>query len=246
MLSSQQLQTFNELGHVTVPNLFDQATIDAALADIATWSSEFMAQLTDDQRPWYLERADATGTMLRKLDEPVFHRPVFRAMAESVQLISIVEQLIGTGVSVFFSQVFCKPPEVGGPKPVHQDNFYFGPDRLDATLTVWIALDDATVENGCLFYGDGSHRDKVYSHVAPPNEPFNLQIPKENLSDHAMEAAPVPAGGVSFHHGNTWHQSSSNTSSRPRRAAALHFLQNDAVLVNPALKYDSSVVVRIT
>lgn len=246
MLTDQQLEQFQELGHVTVPEVFDRQTIASALSDMDVWSREFLDQMSDDQTQWYLEQADTTGTMLRKLDEPVFHRPTFRQMAQSRELVSIVEQLIGSGVSVFFSQVFCKPPEVGGPKPVHQDNFYFGPDNLDATLTVWIALDDATVKNGCLFYGDGSHRGPVYEHVAPPDEPFNLQIPTEKIDDFPMTAAPVPAGGISFHHGNTWHQSSSNTSSRPRRAVAMHYLHNDASLIDPALRYDPSVVVKIT
>ena len=140
----------------------------------------------------------------------------------------------------------CKTPEVGGPKPVHQDNFYFGPDDPDATLTVWIALDKATVHNGCLFYGDGSHRGPIYPHVSPPDEPFNLQIPESCLGDYAMTAAAVPAGGISFHHGNTWHQSSGNTSTAPRRAAAFHYRRNDASLVKPALTYDPSVLIQIT
>ena len=246
MLSPGQLSEFEQLGHVTVPDVFDPTEVTAALSDVEEWGREFLAQLSVDQQAWYIEQADSSGTMLRKLDEPVFHRPVFRRMAESSRLVSIVHQLIGAGVSVFFSQVFCKPPHVGGPKPVHQDNFYFGPNDLDATLTVWIALDDATEENGCLFYGDGSHRGPVYPHVAPEGEPFNLQVPAESLGDYEMTAAPVPAGGISFHHGNTWHQSSNNSSPRPRRAAAFHFLRNDATLDRPALDYDSTVVVKIT
>lgn len=246
MLSDLQNKQFQDTGHVTVPNVFDAAMLASALAEIDVWGREFLEELPSDKRQWYLEKADTSGTILRKLDEPVFHRPLFRAMAESDYLISIVEQLIGAGVSVFFSQVFCKPPEVGGSKPVHQDNFYFGPDDLDATLTVWIALDDATLENGCLYYGDGSHRGPVYEHTAPPDEPFNLQIPPSKITDYNMTPAPVSAGGISFHHGNTWHQSSSNTSSRARRAVAMHFLRNDAKLVTPALTYDDSVVVKIT
>ena len=62
-------------------------------------------------------------------------------------------QLLGDDLCVFFSQVFMKPPGVGGPKPIHQDNFYFGPDDEDAMLTAWVALDEATTENGCLNYG---------------------------------------------------------------------------------------------
>ena len=246
MLSDEQAQTFENLGHVTVPGLLNSKTVNDALSDIQDWSREFLEQMTESQRDWFLEADDTSGTALRKLDNPVFHRPVFEAIAKSEALISIVVQLIGRGVSVFFSQVFCKPPEVGGPKPVHQDNFYFGPDDLDATLTVWIALDEAIVENGCLYYADGSHRGPVYPHTAPEDEPFNLQIPEQYLDEFEMKPAPVPAGGISFHHGNTWHQSSNNASSKPRRPAAFHYLRNDASLVNPALEYDPSVVVNVS
>ena len=45
---------------------------------------------------------------------------------------------------------------------------------------------------------------------------------------------------VSLHHGDTLHQSSSNTSSRPRRAVAIHYLRHDAKLVRPALPFDES------
>ncbi len=243
MLSSEQLATFKAAGHVTVPGLLNEVQIAAALRDIELWSQEFLSGLNEDQNQWFLESGGA-APVLRKLDNPAYHRDIFRQLATSSRLVSTVEQLIGKGVSVFFSQVFCKPPEVGGPKPVHQDNFYFGPDDEAATLTVWIALDDATVENGCLFYADGSNLDHVYHHVAPPMEPFNLQVDPDFISQYEMTPAPVPAGGVSFHHGNTWHQSSANTSDRPRRAIVFHYLRNDATLVQPALSYDQSIVIK--
>ena len=43
------------------------------------------------------------------------------------------------------------------PKPAHQDNFYFGPTDIEGVVTAWIALDDATLENGCLYFGDGTN-----------------------------------------------------------------------------------------
>ncbi len=246
MLSDDQLRKYKQNGHLTVPAVFDQHMIGVALADLEAWSRDFLARLSDDEREWYLERGDATGTLPRKMDQPVYHRPAFQQMAASSPLVAMVEQLIGPGVTVVFSQVFCKPPRVGGPKPVHQDNFYFGPDDPESAVTAWIALDDATVENGCLCYAGGSHRGPILPHVAPPEEPFNLQIPMEKLQGVAMTPALVSSGGVSFHHGTTWHQSASNTSSRPRRAAAFHYLQNEASLVEPALEYDMSMAVKIT
>lgn len=244
MLSHDQINTFRRTGHLTVETLFDDGDIDAALGDVEAWSKEFLDSLTEEKRAWFLERSESRSTALRKLDNPVFHRPVFARLAMDPRLVEIVHQLIGGPVSIFFSQVFMKPPGIGGPKPIHQDNFYFGPSHPDATLTAWIALDEATIENGCLHYCD-IHQSEIAAHVAPEDEPFNLQIPKEVASQFKMLPAPVSRGGVSFHHGNTPHQSSSNCSDRPRRAAAFHYLREDASLTHPALEYDHHLNVRI-
>ena len=83
-----------------------------------------------------------------------------------------LEALLGAGVSVYFSQIFFKAPEGGGPKPAHQDNFYFGPTDIEGIVTAWIALDDATLENGCLYFGEGTNQGPIYDHIAPPGEPL--------------------------------------------------------------------------
>ena len=56
----------------------------------------------------------------------------------------------------------------------------------------------------------------VYAHEAPADEPFNLQLPADLLARQPMTPAPVMRGGVSFHHGNTFHQSGPNSSTRWR------------------------------
>ena len=246
MQTVEQMETFRRDGQLTVRDLFSAEQIDRALADLAEWDAEFRTTLTDEQREWYLEDPSDPASPFRKLDNPVFHRAAFRELATTPALVEVVEQLIGKGVMLFFSQVFCKPPEVGSPKPVHQDNFYFAPSDTDALLTTWIALDAATEENGCLHYGLGSHREPVLEHTAPEDAPFNLQVPAEVATKYPMTPAPVPRGGVSIHHGNTLHQSSSNRSDHPRRAVTFHFLQNKSQLVNPALEYDPTHSVRIS
>lgn len=244
-LTAEQRTIWNNTGHLTVPGVFSDTVMGETEADLVRWSEEFLTTLAPEEEAWFLEQS-TQQRLLRKLDNPVFHRSIFRQLAESPKLLSLVEGLIGPELRVFFSQVFLKPPEAGGPKPVHQDNFYFGPADPDRVLTVWIAIDEATTENGCLFFADGSHREDVLPHVAPPDEPFNLQLPAETAARFEMTAAPVPRGGVSFHHGNTLHQSSANRSRNPRRAVAMHFLSGDNELVAPALEYDSGVVVRVS
>ena len=249
------LAAYREAGHVTVPGVFAPAEMDALVADIECWGEEFLADLPVDQRRWYVDagasrpRGDAgvkARDVLRKLDNPHHHRASVGALAHDPRLVRLVESFIGPGVSVYFSQVFFKAPEGGGPKPAHQDNFYFGPRDPEALVTAWVALDDATPENGCLYFGDGTHRFAVMPHIAPEGEPFNLQIPVQALSPLKMSAAPVPKGGVSFHHGGTVHQSGVNLSTRWRRACALHYVSNANAFTSPALPYDAQAFLRIT
>lgn len=242
---------YRDSGHVTVPDLFAPARMRAAIDDAMAWADTFLRDLDDAGRAWYLDSAASCGAtaqsqVLRKLDNPHFHRPLFRDLAAHRPLLDHVEALIGPGVAVYFSQIFFKPPHGGGPKPVHQDNYYFGPQDPERMVTAWIALEDADLENGCLLYGDGSHLEGIVPHQAPPDRPFDLQIAPERLAGRPMTPAPVPAGGVSFHHGGTWHLSSDNRSERWRRACALHFVGNGNRFVAPALPYDHSLVVRLT
>ena len=240
------LKAFQARGHATAADLFTAAEMDAVVEDVGRWGEEFLRELPAAQRRWYLDGGVKAREVLRKLDNPHHQRESVRGLARDPRLVSLVESVIGKGVSVYFSQIFFKPPEGGGPKPPHQDNFYFGPRDPQALITAWIAFDDATVENGCLFFGEGTHREPLMPHVAPPDEPFNLQVPAAGAAKIAMTPAPVPKGGVSFHHGGVLHQSGPNHSPRWRRACALHYVRNDNAFVQPALPYDETMFLRIT
>jgi len=245
-LSESDRAIYRHWGHLTVPCLFEVGQTEAVIEDIQAWGEAFVAELPPAQRAWYLDGGVKARAVLRKLDNPHHHRDAVRRLAAAPALVDIVESLIGPGVSVYFSQIFFKPPEGGGPKPAHQDNYYFGPNDIEGVVTAWIALDDATLENGCLYFGDGSNRGPVYPHVAPADEPYNLQLPAEILARQPMSPAPVMRGGVSFHHGNTFHQSAPNLSTRWRRACALHYVNEHTFFEHPALPYDDTLKLRIS
>jgi phytanoyl-CoA hydroxylase len=245
-LTEADVAHYRRVGHLTVPRVFDEHETAMVVADIEHWGEEFLAELPASQRAWYVDGGVTARAVLRKLDNPHHHREAVRRLASAPALVSLVEQMIGPGVWVYFSQIFFKPPEGGGPKPAHQDNFYFGPNDPEGVVTAWIALDDATLENGCLYFGEGTNLGPVYPHEAPVDEPFNLQLPQSILDRQPMMPAPVMRGGVSFHHGNTFHQSGPNLSTRWRRACALHYVNADTFFEHPALPYDDSLKLRIT
>jgi phytanoyl-CoA hydroxylase len=245
-LNAAELALYRHCGHLTVPAVFSPAQCAAVVEDIQAWGEQFLAELPPAQRAWYVDGGVSARTVLRKLDNPHHHREAVRALARAPALVALVEALIGPGVSVTFSQIFFKPPEGGAPKPAHQDNYYFGPNDEDGLVTAWIALDDATLENGCLYFGEGTNHGPVYRHIHPSDEPFNLQLPPELLARQPMQPAPVRRGGVSFHHGNTFHQSGPNLSPHLRRACALHYVNAHTTFVHPALPYEPALKLRIT
>ena len=166
-LSEADVARYRHAGHLTVPGVFSAERTAAIVADIEAWGEQFLADLPANQRTWYVDGGVKARSVLRKLDNPHHHRPLVRELARDPALVQLVESFIGPGVSVYFSQIFFKPPEGGGPKPAHQDNFYFGPNDLEGVVTAWVALDDATLENGCLYFGDGTNQGPLYAHEAP-------------------------------------------------------------------------------
>ena len=245
-LSDIERAFYRHQGHLTVNRVFSADEMDTVVRDIEAWGESFLADLPPDQRAWYIDAGVKSRAVLRKLDNPHAHRDAVQALARDPRLVGLVEGFVGPGVSVYFSQIFFKPPEGGGPKPAHQDNFYFGPTDPEGVVTAWIALDDATLDNGCLYFGDGTNLGPVYPHHAPPGEPYNLQLAADTLAKQPMQPAPVRKGGVSFHHGNTFHQSGPNHSPHWRRACALHFVRNDVEFATPALPYDHSLKFRVS
>ncbi len=245
-LNESDLAFYRHQGHLTVNGVFAAAEMDALIRDIEQWGESFLAGLPPEKRAWYVDAGVSARTVLRKLDNPHAHRDAVQKLARDPRLVNLVERFIGPGVSIYFSQIFFKPPEGGGPKPAHQDNFYFGPTDEEGVVTAWISMDDATLENGCMYFGEGTNKGPVYAHFAPESEPFNLQLPPALMEKQPMSPAPVRKGGVSFHHGNTFHVSGPNLSQHWRRACALHFVRNDVEFANPALPYDHSLKFRVS
>lgn len=240
------VEAYRRDGHVTVPGIFTDAEMQGAIDDAMAWVKQVLPTLDATQRRKYVEGGTGKDGMPRWIDHPVRQLPAFERLARNPKLVAVVEALIGPGVDVYFSQIFFKPPEGGSPKPAHQDNFYAGPNDPEGLVTAWIALDAATVENGCLQFVDGSHRGPIHPHFAPPDQPFHLQIRQETLERLKLTDAPVPRGGVSFHHGGTIHRSGANRSPQWRRAVAITYVTKRTHFGDPKLNYDSRMRLTIT
>jgi len=141
-------------------------------------------------------------------------------------ILDLVEQVIGPDIVLWGSQVFCKPAHTGREIPWHQDGEYW-PIRPLATCSVWIALDDATPENGCMRYIPGSHAaGSLYPHhdAARPDRVLGLEVDARAFDAKAAQDDVLKAGQFSLHDVFLIHGSEPNRSTRRRAGFVIRYM----------------------
>ncbi|HLK14213.1 MAG TPA: phytanoyl-CoA dioxygenase family protein, partial [Fimbriimonadaceae bacterium] len=119
---------------------------------------------------------------------------------------AIVRQLLGESVSVGIAHAIFKPAGQGAPTPWHQDEAYWDPAKSYCAVSVWMPLQEATVENGCLWFLPGSHRWPVLPHrsIGGDVRIHGLELARDvDLADAV--ACPLPPGGLTIHLNRTAH-----------------------------------------
>ncbi|MBO0702948.1 MAG: phytanoyl-CoA dioxygenase family protein, partial [Candidatus Dormibacteraeota bacterium] len=141
-------------------------------------------------------------------------------------------QVIGPDVKAMQSMLFIKAEGKPG-QAWHQDE-YFIPTRDRSLTAIWIALDDATVENGCLWAIPGSHRPGViYPDREHDDVRFDCTVEAYDFPYRDEDAVPleVRRGSAVLFNGYLLHRSLPNTSRRGlRRALALHYMSASSLL----------------
>jgi 2-oxoglutarate-dependent dioxygenase len=150
----------------------------------------------------------------------------FARLARRPDLLACAAALLGGAPRIFRDHALFKPAGRGGEVELHQDNRNWGLEPPDA-LTIWIALDDATVETGCVHFLPGTHSLGRIRHERAPDGRSSLADPRAEAS----EAVPfeVPAGHATAHHCQTLHWSPANRSGRERRAHAIVYMAEGVV-----------------
>jgi phytanoyl-CoA hydroxylase len=140
-------------------------------------------------------------------------------MVRAPRLVAILDQLIGPGARLIQDMALMKPPHRGAEKPWHQDNAYFDWTPLDGVLGVWIALDCATVENGCMQIAPGSHRAGPVPHY----HVRDCQLVDQAGRAAGAEVVPLEPGGALFFSALLHHGTPPNRSPDRRRALQFHY-----------------------
>lgn len=149
----------------------------------------------------------------------------FARLLRLPKLVEAIHDLLGGAeIRVWHDQIQFKPASKGGVNMWHQDAPLWPILRPMNQVSAWIALDDADEGNGCMSMVPGSHR---WGNCMPfLNGLKSFEEMPTSFEGHEVQVVPrpVPKGHVHFHHALTWHGSPANRSGRPRRAIAIHFM----------------------
>jgi ectoine hydroxylase-related dioxygenase (phytanoyl-CoA dioxygenase family) len=150
-----------------------------------------------------------------ELRETIYFRNARRLAA---QLLGFPEESVNGG-----GHMILKPPRYGRETPWHQDEAYWDPSVIPHSLSVWLPLDPATVESGCMQFIPGSHTGEIRVHRHIDNDPTVHGLVTDDVDPALAAACPIAVGGATFHHCRTLHYAGPNTTDQPRRAYILVF-----------------------
>ncbi|XP_063373308.1 serpin B6-like [Cydia amplana] len=163
--------------------------------------------------------------LINKLQE-IHHDEVFINYTEHPRLLHVVSQLIGADMSVMHSMLINKPPGTSR-HPPHQDLFYFPFRPVEWIMAAWTAIDDVTVENGCLYVVPGSHlENKLHDHGTVPNSNrlyHGILDEAGTAPEQKRVCLEMSPGDTVFFHPLLVHGSGPNVSKRYRKAITAHY-----------------------
>lgn len=163
--------------------------------------------------------------------------PVFRKISFCTKVKEICFQLKMEEPVLCQSMYIYKNPGVGSAVVPHQDAMFLHVDPM-TLVGFWIALDDATVENGCLYFIKGSHCSGVHRRFIrnPDKNSDELVIytsPPPSYPTSNFMAVPVKKGTCVVIHGQVVHKSDKNASSLPRHAYTFHVYDSQKSVYSP-------------
>jgi ectoine hydroxylase-related dioxygenase (phytanoyl-CoA dioxygenase family) len=133
----------------------------------------------------------------------------------------MVRQLLGPDAHFGDGHMIFKPARIGAETPWHQDEAYWDPSLDYESLSIWVPLQEATIENGCMWFVPRTQNDEVHAHQSVGGDVRVHALEMLEPPREGMVACPLPPGGATFHSSRTWHYTGANRSEVDRRAYIL-------------------------
>jgi ectoine hydroxylase-related dioxygenase (phytanoyl-CoA dioxygenase family) len=213
VLTSDQLRAYNRDGCVLL-----QMLTAAEKANVQKWTSEVEAW-PETAGKWmqYFEKVNDKRLLCRTEKYLDYHEPLNALVRQKIT--DAVSDAMGEKAVLFKEKINFKYPGGEGFKP-HQDAPAYVTFNQRFHVTAMVAVDDTTIENGCLEVVRGEHTKGVFPH---PGGVMEQSLTDKYQREGKWEPFEAPAGSILIFHSYAPHRSSKNRSSRPRRVHYLTF-----------------------
>lgn len=221
------LKTYDEGGYLIFREVLDPALIGEA-SDHVTWLQERHPKLRGEELSHELVARD----------------PFWVRLVSDDRLLDIAETFVGADIALFASHYISKPPYSGQPVLWHQDGAYWPLEPMNV-VTLWLAVDESTPENGCMRVIPGSHRGEL--HDLRQRDDTESVLGSESAVDidesDAVDMILSP-GDVEVHHPKIMHGSNANTSPRRRCGLTIRYIPTATRIVTEQQPYASALLLR--
>jgi hypothetical protein len=168
-----------------------------------------------------------------ELDTPHFRDPRLLDFLLSDDVLDLVEPLIGENIGLWSSHFICKDPFTGRATPWHEDSAYWQGKLSDFNniITVWLAIDSSTRENGCMRVIPGTHTNGFsdYEAVDAATNTFHAQI--KNVDESKAVYFELAPGECSLHDSRIMHGATANTSPMRRCGYTMRYFATSAQVI---------------
>jgi len=257
-LDSQQIEQYHEAGFLVLERFADESACDDLRARaeqmvhefdprevVSIFSTHEQNRLTDDYfltsgdkiRFFFEENAfNDDGTLKYEKEKSInkighaLHDldPVFDRFSRNLKVKELATALGFEDSLLLQSMYIFKQPNIGGEVTCHQDSTFLYTEPIDI-VGLWFALEDATIENGCLWAIPGGHRSGLKSRWVRTLEGMKFEtLDAEPWPEDELVPLEVTKGSLILLHGLLPHRSFENRSSRSRHAYTLHLIKADA------------------
>ncbi|XP_024237781.1 phytanoyl-CoA dioxygenase domain-containing protein 1 isoform X1 [Oncorhynchus tshawytscha] len=165
------------------------------------------------------------------------YEPLYKTATHSPKIQGIAKKLGLKSPVILQSMYIFKQPGIGGEVTPHQDATFLHTEPLGRVMGVWIALEDATLDNGCLWFIPGSHNNGITRRMVRTPEgtyPLTDFVGREaTYDDKLFIPAPVKKGGVVLIEGEVVHKSEQNASEKSRHVYTFHIMESQETKWNP-------------
>lgn len=226
-LSQDQVEAFHRDGFLTGVQVLDDGQVETLCREL----TGLMEPSHPSHELFHEYHSNESGNP----DTILFHAlgawrtgPAFHDVLWSPAFLMAASQLLDGAVRLWHDQLFCKPAHHGGVVAWHQDYSYWTRTQPVAHLTCWIALDDSTRDNGCLYYIPGSHKWNLLPRTGLTGDMNEIMTVLDEEQKRSFQPVPIELkrGQCSFHHPLTVHGSYENRSDRPRRATLVNVFRD--------------------